>query len=121
MPNYIWPQDQIDTVRVIDGDTIGVTLDLGFKVSCYQVLRLARINCPERNQREAWEKAKSFVEERIASCDEIKIVSYKRGRYGRYLCDIFINGVNLNNTLIEKGLAVAYEEKKNRKRPKHKP
>jgi micrococcal nuclease len=33
--------------RVTDGDTVHVTVDLGFKVHTTQIIRLAKINCPE--------------------------------------------------------------------------
>lgn len=111
MTSYIWPPEQVKAIRVIDGDSIEATLDLGFKLQSTQVMRLARINAPERNDKEKYEKAKKFVQEKLSDLKKVKIVSYKTGKYGRYLCDVFVSGVNLNKELVDGGYAIAYGTK----------
>jgi micrococcal nuclease len=114
MANYIWSGDHLKDIRVIDGDTIEVQFDLGFKIWTLQVLRFARINCAEKKDTIPYLKAKEFVEESLRTSKEIKIVTYYKGKFGRYLCDVFCDGVNLNNLLLEKGLANLYEQNKKR-------
>lgn len=115
MNSYIWTGSQLKSVRTIDGDTIEVQFDLGFKIWTTQVLRFARINCPEKRTGKPYEEAKKFTESSINNCKELKIVTYYRGKFGRYLADVFCDGINLNNLLIEKGHAVKYEETKPKK------
>lgn len=111
MNSYIWQHDQLSDIQVIDGDTIKVTIDLGFDTSTTKKMRLSRIDTPElriKEQREKALEAKAYVVDRIAKAKSIKIVSYKQGKYGRYLCDVFIDSINLNGELIEKGYAKRY-------------
>lgn len=124
---YLWSPERVTIQRVIDGDTIEVQLDLGFHTYTTKTLRLAKINCPEKRDREAWEKAKEYVinsvYEVVTNPDsrsyeytqrEVKIITYKTGKFGRYLADIWVDGVHLNKELLEKGYAQPYGRKQNR-------
>ena len=104
-------------LRVVDGDTVDVMLELGFNVSLKERVRLYGINAPESRTRDKLEKvkglaAKDFVvkwtEDRA---DEIVIVTRidKRGKYGRVLGTIMTeSGENLNELMIKEGHAVEY-------------
>ena len=104
-------------LRVVDGDTIDVMLDLGFSVSLKERIRFYGINAPESRTRDADEKvrglaAKAFVilwTEAHADENTIRTRIDKRGKFGRILGEI-INaaGVCLNDLMIEQGHAVAY-------------
>ena len=101
-------------VRVIDGDTIDVELDLGFGISYKTRLRLYGINCPEINT-EKGKKARTFVESVLTNRKfYVKTIKDRKGKYGRYLAIIFIidNGdmESLNKMLANKGLAKEYRE-----------
>jgi len=126
---YLWSPERVLIKRVIDGDTIEVELDLGFHIYCTKTLRLAKINCPERKDKEAWEKSKEFVDTKIfekkTELDgrsfifeqrQVKIITYKAGKFGRYLADIWVEGVHLNKELLEKGLAKPYGTGNNKSR-----
>ena len=96
-------------VRVIDGDTIDVELDLGFGISYRTRLRLYGINCPEIDTEEG-KKARTFMESVLTNRKfYVKTIKDRKGKYGRYLAIIFIidNGEmkSLNKMLINKGLA----------------
>ena len=105
-------------VRIIDGDTIDVDLDLGFDVVLKkQRIRLYGINTPESRTRDLEEKkyglaAKARLAELIANADDLTIKTSvdgkARGKYGRILGTIFADDVNLNTTLITEGQAVVY-------------
>ena len=105
-------------VKVVDGDTIDVDLDLGFGVWLKkQRVRLYGINTPESRTRDLEEKkrglaAKDRVIELIENCEELSIKTIinkkARGNYGRILADILADGINVNQTLVSEGHAVEY-------------
>lgn len=105
--------------RVIDGDTLDVTVDLGFFLTSRMRVRLRGVNTPETRGPERPEglKVKAFVQEQLPLGKHVVIDTYKIGKYGRYLADLFFHkssddwreilesGTNLNQLLLEKGLA----------------
>ncbi len=102
--------------RIVDGDTLDVIIDLGFKITTFQRIRLARINTPEtynvKKDSEEYQKgmdAKQYVEERIAANkNEINLETEKvTEKYGRYIGTIWLadSTVSLNDELVQKGLA----------------
>lgn len=102
-------------IRVLDGDTVELLIDLGFTVFWKSTCRLYGINTYELHSKNAEEKsiameAKKFVADQIDGRD-ILIKSKELDKYGRPLIDIYF-GVNfemfLNEILIEKALAQRY-------------
>jgi len=86
-------------VKVIDGDTIDVVLDLGFKLSYGIRLRLRGIDTPEMRaadpaERERAQKAKDVITELLTDKDLTVITSLtakgdERRTFGRYVADVF--------------------------------
>tara|TARA_R110000824_G_scaffold126906_2_gene286674 strand:+ start:192 stop:536 length:345 start_codon:yes stop_codon:yes gene_type:complete len=100
--------------RVVDGDTIDVTIDLGFSLYHKTRIRLAGINTPETRTRDLEEKAagiraKDFLIDRIINADKITLQTEKTGKFGRYLGVVYADGVDLNQTLLEEGHATKYD------------
>jgi micrococcal nuclease len=106
--------------RIVDGDTIDIIVDLGFKITTYQRIRMARINTPETfnvkkdtAEFQKGEAAKQYVELRLAANNnEIKLETEKvTEKYGRYIGTIWLadSSVSLNDELVEKGFAVYVE------------
>lgn len=105
-------------VKIIDGDTIDVDLDLGFSVVLKkQRIRLYGINTPESRTRDLEEKkyglaAKSRLRKLLEEADTIliktEIDKKARGKYGRILGTVFAGTVNINELLVEEGHAIAY-------------
>lgn len=104
-------------VRVVDGDTVDVMLDLGFNVSLKERVRLYGINAPESRTRDKAEKVKGLAAKDFVvgwtedHADDIFIVTRidKRGKYGRILGTIMNeSGENLNELMIKEGHAVEY-------------
>lgn len=102
---------------VYDGDTATVDIDLGFGVWMKsQVLRFYGVDAPEIRTRDAEEKergrkVKAFVMDKLLN-KEVVIKTYKdkKGKYGRWIAEIFyvnVDGerININDELLEKGLA----------------
>lgn len=91
--------------RVVDGDTLWVRINLGFRdFFIRQKLRLRGIDAPELSSA-AGRRAKKFVEEKIAAATEIIVTTTKPDKYDRYLSDVWVGGANLNQLLLESGLA----------------
>ena len=102
-------------IRVIDGDTIDATIDLGFDVWVKKRIRFLGINAPETRTKDLHEKQQGLETKRRlqelleASDGDFVLKSHGVGKYGRCLGEIFIGEVNINNLLIEEGLARTYK------------
>jgi micrococcal nuclease len=103
---------EANVVRVVDGDTIIVDIDLGFSLTLKnQSLRLARVNAPELkgSSREAGEKTRDALIQRISN-QKIQIKTHKveKDKYGRILADVFLQGHCINDWLLLEGYAAPY-------------
>lgn len=103
--------------RWVDGDTVDVDIDLGFGIIFHnQRIRLYGIDAYESRTRDLEEKskglaAKEFVNEVAPVGSKVTLVTYKEGKYGRILAEVFLeNQVNLNSLLTEVGHAERYEK-----------
>ncbi len=99
--------------RVVDGDTIDVTLDLGFNVKLHkQRVRLAGIDTPESRTRDLAEKALGKkASERLKELwgEKLKIKSLGKGKNGRILGIPYSeDDQNICEILIKEGHAVEY-------------
>jgi len=109
--------------RVLDGDTIDVTIDLGFDLYKKERVRVAGVDTPEKRTKNLEEKAlgidatnwlKEKLESTIAGEDELSVRTELVGgvgKYGRLLGWLYIgdDSVSLNEQMIEEGLAWAYD------------
>jgi micrococcal nuclease len=106
-----------EVVRVVDGDTIRLNIDLGFDIVLRnQSVRLYRVDTPECRTRDLKEKAagllakdvvKGFVDQ--GSKVIIKTRLDTKGKFGRILGTIISeDGSNINEYLIDNGYAVEY-------------
>ena len=94
--------------KIVDADTIDVTLDLGFKVYMGTRLRLAGIDAPEMKTQEG-KDAKAWLEAQLPVGHEVTLSIYKtKEKYGRYLAYVTYNGTNMNEALLKSGHAVEY-------------
>lgn len=98
--------------NVVDGDTVDVTIDLGFSVYHTIRVRLAGIDTPEMNsplleERERAKKAKQFVMSYLGK--QVVINTTGKDKYGRYIAIIFCDGTDLSTKLLQEGLAQKYE------------
>ena len=89
--------------RVIDGDTIDVEVDLGFYTYQRVRLRLLDLNTPELRskvleQRQAAHKAKNALQDLVKD-KPLRIMTMKTGKYGRWLADIYVGDVLINEVM----------------------
>jgi micrococcal nuclease len=100
-------------IRVIDGDTLAVTIALPPGREIDKKLRLRGINCPEMDTA-VGRAAKHFVQALVDPAQSLVVTTTKPDKYDRYLADIHIQTVAgsesgeifLNNMLLENGHAV---------------
>ena len=109
--------------RVVDGDTIDVTLDLGFNLTKKERVRIAGVDTPEKRTRNLEEKAlgidatnwmKEKLTETIKGEDELTIRTELVGgvgKYGRLLGWRYVGeaDISLNEQMITEGYAWAYD------------
>ena len=99
-------------VGVYDGDTITVDIDLGMDTWKKNVkLRLARIDTPEvrGQEKERGKEVRDYVRDLILNKEvTIKTLKDATGKYGRYIAEVVVDGINLNDHLIEQGMAEEY-------------
>ncbi len=115
-----------ELIRVIDGDTVVLrvkkSFDFGFKVwtehSAEMSFRLAGINTPELHGVGAEEKERALAAkeelERLCLSGELRAVTSKPDKYGRWLVQLSVRcgttETNINESLVTNGYAVRYME-----------
>jgi endonuclease YncB( thermonuclease family) len=99
--------------NVVDGDTVDVTLDLGFDVWIKTRFRLNGIDTAEKNF--PYGKAtKEWLKVQLEG-KNVLVKSYKHDKYGRWLCDLFITNeavfmdVSVSEQMIALGIAKIYK------------
>ena len=109
--------------KVVDGDTIDVTIDLGFDLFKKERVRVAGVDTPEKRTRNLEEKAlgldatawiKDKLEGAVDGDDDLIIrteLDGGVGKYGRLLGWLYIGDatVSLNEKMIDEGYAWAYD------------
>ena len=93
--------------NVVDGDTIDLVVDLGFKIQTKQRVRLARVDTPERAQAN-YQTAKDFVKNAVLG-KAVAVKTDKVSKWGYYLAEVMFDGKNLNDELFNAGLAKYYD------------
>jgi len=113
----------VEINRVLDGDTLDVTIDLGFDLYKKERVRVAGVDTPEKRTRDLEEKElgidatnwlKEKLEGALAGDDDLVIRTELVGgvgKYGRLLGWLYIGdgNVSLNEQMIEEGYAFPYD------------
>ena len=106
--------------KVVDGDTVDVVLDLGFNIFHSCRVRMAGIDTPESRTRDLDEKArgklaKEFLKNWVTEYENNKkniVIKTKKekakGKFGRVLGELWGEGVNVNEDMMESYHAVPY-------------
>lgn len=109
--------------KVVDGDTIDVTIDLGFDLYKKERVRVAGVDTPEKRTRNLEEKAlgidatnwiKDKLTGAVAGDDDLVIRTELvggTGKYGRLLGWLYIgdNTISINEQMIAAGYAWEYD------------
>lgn len=113
---WVFPCELFPTRRypngVVDGDTIDLMVDRGFSDFSKKRCRLSEIDAPECRTTDLEEKARGLetkkrLIELLESAKSLTVESVKwTGKYGRFIGIVYADGVNVNNWLVDEGLAV---------------
>lgn len=107
-----------EVLKVYDGDTITVMIDLGMSCFVKEKIRLFGIDAPELRGEEKQRgiEARDHLANLLESGD-VFILTKKdnKGKYGRYLADVYVHDsifndlINVNRTMVDTGHAVFKE------------
>ena len=98
-----------ELIKIVDGDTLRLKIDLGFGASMTHDIRLLGCDTPESRGPES--AAGKFVTTQvgkfIGATRDVLIHSkeFSLGKYGRCICEVWIAGRNLNRWLLASGFA----------------
>ena len=109
--------------RVVDGDTIDVSIDLGFDLIKKERVRIAGVDTPEKRTRDLEEKALGLdatywmqknLQDTLDGDEELTIRTELKGgmgKYGRLLGWLYVgdDNVSLNEQMIAEGYAWEYD------------
>ena len=105
----------VKVLRVVDGDTVDVDIDLGFGVWMRkQRIRMLGIDTPESRTRDKEEKvyglaAKAFLKDALKQGPvTLRTVKDGKGKFGRILGEFIVNNININEFMIVNYHGVAY-------------
>ena len=101
--------------RIIDGDTVDISIDLGFNLTTIQRIRLKGINAAETRTKDLEEKAKGmaakeWLEKELSKEGEWVIQTTKEDKYGRMLGTLYLVGdpVTVNERMLNEAIAVPF-------------
>lgn len=93
IPQYIY---RAELVRVIDGDTVDIKIDLGFNITALKRIRISMIDTDEPRggtlETKAKAKAATMRMEELLAMGPLYVKTYMdaEGKYGRVLGDLFV-------------------------------
>jgi micrococcal nuclease len=108
-------------LRVVDGDTADLLVDLGFRMTTIQRFRLLGIDTPEMNAKDTYERERavaatqaltSMLSSGTGGDWPLLVRTQKADSFGRWLAEIWVEGagVNVNAKLLEGGYAVPFKK-----------
>ncbi len=101
-------------ISVYDGDTFRVDIDsLPPIVGKNIPIRVNGVDTPEIRGKCKYEKnlalkARDFVRAKLANAKEIKLTNLQRGKYFRVVANVLVDGVSLEQELLDNELAYEY-------------
>lgn len=100
-------------LRIIDGDTVELIVDLGFKVTITEKFRIWGINAPEMNTPDG-QMSKDHLASLLRgsmgvhNALAVNTIKDKKDKYGRYLLIIYFGKTTVNELMVNDGYAVEY-------------
>ena len=110
MAEKVWRYDFVQLVRVIDGDTLELSIDMGNSIRWQGKFRLFGIDTPEVHgtTAQAGQAARAALAEMLTASGIDYCETYKPDKYGRWLVTIIAGGKNLSGEMVARGLAKQY-------------
>ena len=103
--------------RVVDGDTVDISIDLGFDLTKKERVRLAGIDTPETRTKDMKEQelgyeAKEFLQIHLMKASKLTVKTEKDGKYGRMLGWLYKteeDNLSINELMVNEGYAWSYD------------
>ena len=100
-------------IKNYDGDTLTVSIELGFGIHKETTVRLFGVNTNELTSSDIHKRGKAIAAKRAVEqlCQpgrQIVIRTYKAGKYGRWLALLMLDHAIVNDFLLDTGLAESY-------------
>lgn len=101
-------------ISVYDGDTFRADLNCEYKIFCENIgIRIYGIDTPEiKDKRDHIKKraydARDFVRDKLYNAKKIHLRNIKRGKYFRIVADVYADGQNIGDMLINNNMAYPY-------------
>ena len=101
-------------ISVYDGDTFRVNIDSLPPIVGKNIrIRVNGVDTPEIRGKCQYEKnlalkARDFVRNKLANAKEIKLTNLQRGKYFRVVANVVVDGVSLEQELLDNKLAYEY-------------
>ena len=98
---------QATVLSIHDGDTMNLRFDLGRRIYSEDSIRLYRINAPELSQA-GGKEARNYLRSLVPIGAVVRVQTHKNAsdKYGRWLGDVWYNGICLNDHLVDSCHAV---------------
>jgi micrococcal nuclease len=106
-----------ELVKVVDGDTIEVVIDLGFSIYINYTIRLLGINAAETRTKNLIEKSQGLLaktwltKELVGKSLTIKTIKNdKKDKFGRLLAEVFVEGneISVNQKMLNENIVNTY-------------
>lgn len=97
---------QAEVISIHDGDTMTLNIDMGRRIIIKDSIRLYQINAPELSQ-PGGKEARDYLRSLVPIGSIIRVQTFKNinDKYGRWLGDVWFNGVCINHALVDAGHA----------------
>lgn len=109
-PNYTY---EATVLRIVDGDTVDLNIDTGFRGSRVERMRLYGIDTPERGQ-PGYAEATAYLAKLIPVGSSVVIQSFKptmlprQDSFGRWLVVIYVGDMSVNHAMLTAEVARPY-------------
>ena len=110
MAEKVWRYDYAQLVRVIDGDTLELDIDMGNSIRWRGKFRLYGIDTPEAHgtTAQAGVHAREVLAGMLLASGIDYVETHKPDKYGRWLVTVIAGGKNLSGEMVARGLAKQY-------------
>ena len=109
-----------EIVRVVDGDTVDILIDLGFGLTKKERVRVAGIDTPELESElvqdqdcpsdlEKAKKAKAFLHRLLSTAKKVGLIIEQEQEEGDVIAEVYADGLSVGQELLYKYLAVEGE------------
>ena len=109
--NYI---RKAKVLSVYDGDTMTLLVDCGYYTLRKITVRLLGVDTPEIRTKNKEEKERGIITRdwvrSMTLNEEVMVKSIKngKGKFGRFLCEIYVGNICINKELVKRGMATSY-------------